>query len=64
MKLSSSGVNFIKVLRAAFARADHESTKKTDNLSVFFVHYRSAPVKAARRTLIKLLTPDLGTIHY
>ncbi len=30
------GVNFINVLRAAFALADHKSAKETVKLSVFF----------------------------
>ncbi len=29
------GVNFINILRAAFALTDPDSTKKTDNLTVF-----------------------------
>jgi hypothetical protein len=36
MKLTP-GINFINVLQAAFTRADPESLKKTDNLTVFFL---------------------------
>jgi len=53
-----TGVNFINVLRAAFALADPKSTKKTDNLTDFFALLGSACVKAARRMLLKL-TPDV-----
>jgi len=31
-----NGVNFINVLRAAFAHSDPKSTKKTDNMTAFF----------------------------
>ncbi len=34
MKMST-GINFINVLRAAFAQADPETSKKTDNLIDF-----------------------------
>jgi len=36
LKSIHNGVNFINVLWAAFARADPESAKKTDNFTVFF----------------------------
>jgi len=51
-------INFIIVLRAAFACTDPESEKKTDGLTVFFVLSRSAQVKATHRKLMKL-TPGL-----
>ncbi len=47
-------VNFTNVLRAAFAHANHESAKKIDDLTVFFVLLGSARAKAACRTLMKL----------
>jgi len=47
-------VNFINVLRAAFVHADPKIVKKNDNLTVFFMLSGSAPVKATRRTLMKL----------
>jgi len=48
------GVNFINILRAAFGHADHESAKKTDNLTVFFALLVAECVKAARKKLMKL----------
>jgi len=53
------GVNFINILRVAFACADPESSKKTENLTVFFALLGSAPLKAACRALMKL-TPGLS----
>ena len=50
---STPHVNFINVFQAAFVSADPKSTKKTDNLSVFFALLGSARVKAARGTLMK-----------
>ncbi len=47
--LFQPGVNFIKVLRAAFARADPKSAKKTVKLSVFFALLGSAHIKASRK---------------
>jgi len=41
-------------LQAAFLRTDPASTKKTDNLTVFFVLLGSERVKAACRMLMKL----------
>jgi hypothetical protein len=35
LKTSRPGVNFINILGAAFASADPEIAKKTDNLTVF-----------------------------
>jgi len=55
------GVNFINVLRAAFALADPESAKKTVKLSVFFALSGSALAKAAPKMLLKL-TPGLNFI--
>jgi hypothetical protein len=48
------GVNFINVLQTAFAPADSESAKKTDNLTVVFVLLRSALEKPALKNLMKL----------
>jgi len=53
MKLTL-GVNLISILRAGFARADSKSTKKTENLTVFFTLSGFALVKAAHRILMKL----------
>jgi len=53
MKLTT-GVDFINVLRAAFAHTDPKSPKKTDNLNVFFALLGSARTKAALRMLMKL----------
>jgi len=47
-------VNFINVLRAAFALTDLKSAKKTDNLTVYFALSGSACKKAARKMLMKL----------
>jgi len=54
-----TGVNFINILQSTFANSDPESTKKTDNLTVFFVLSGSVRIKAARRTLMKL-TPGVS----
>jgi len=51
-----SGVNYINVLKAAFACTDPKSTKKTVELSVFFALSGSARVKASPRRLVKLTT--------
>ena len=48
------GVNFTKIIRAAFYRADPKSAKKTVNLSSFAALLGSACVKSAHRTLVKL----------
>jgi len=53
------GVNSINILRVAFALADPDNAKKTDNLTVFFALLGYAGVKAARRTLMKLTDPFL-----
>jgi len=50
-----SGVNFTNVLRAAFTSADPKSAKNTVHLPVFFVLSGSANVKAAHKTLAKLI---------
>jgi len=42
------GVNINNILHAAFMGADPKSTKKTDNLTAFFVLLGSAHVKAER----------------
>ena len=52
------GVNFTKILRAAFTLADPKSAKKVLNLTVLFALLVSAGVKAAYKTLMKL-TPGL-----
>jgi hypothetical protein len=57
------GVNFIKVLRAAFAGANPKSAKKADNLTVFFALLGSACVKAACKTLMKL-TPGVKVVTF
>ncbi len=49
-----AGVNFTNVLQSAFAHADPESAKKTDNLTVFFSLLGSGRAKAACGTLVKL----------
>ncbi len=53
MKLTAR-VNFTNVLLTAFTLKEPESVKKIDNLTVFFMHLGSAPIKAVRRTLMKL----------
>jgi len=55
--LSTPRVNFVNVLRAAFACTDPENAKKTVKLSVLFALLGSAGLKAAHRTLVKLI-PD------
>jgi len=55
-------VNFINVIRAAFARSDPESAKKTVKLSVFFALLGSDCTKAAPGMLIKL-TPGVNFIN-
>ncbi len=52
------GVNFINVLGAAFTRADPKSAKKDTQVVNFFALLGSVPVKAARKTLMKL-TPGV-----
>jgi len=47
---------FSSILRAALTYEDSKSTKKTDDLTVFFMLSGSAPLKAARRTLMKLIS--------
>jgi len=49
-------VNFISILRAAFALKDPKSIKKIDNLTVFLCFW-DLRVKAARKTMVKS-TPD------
>jgi len=56
--LTSPRVNFINILRAAFARTDPKSTKKTYSLTIFFLLLGSVRVKTACRTLMKL-TPSV-----
>jgi len=55
-----SGVNFINVLRAAFAPVDPESIKDTHDLTVFFTLWVSTSVKAVHRTLMKLSPGIVG----
>jgi len=54
--VARSGDDFTNILHAA--NADPKSTKKIDDFTVFFALSGSAPVKAARKTLMKL-TPAL-----
>jgi len=53
MKMTE-GVNFVNILCAAFASLDPKSSKKIDNLTIFFPLLGSAHVKAAQKTLMKL----------
>ncbi len=53
MKLTP-GVNFINILRTAFALVDPESVKSTVRSSVSFKLLGSTSVKAVCRTLMKL----------
>jgi len=53
-KLPTTRVKFINLLQAAFACADAKSTKKTDNLTVFFALLWSECVKDACRALMRL----------
>ena len=48
------GVNFTKILQAAFTCADPKSAKKMFKLSSFIVLLEYVRIKAARRTLVKL----------
>jgi hypothetical protein len=57
------GVNFIKVLRTAFALVDPESVKNIVKSSVSFYALGSTGAKAACRTLMKL-TADRGSEIY
>jgi hypothetical protein len=52
---SRSGVNFIKILKAAFACADPESAKNKVKSSVFLTLLGFAHAKAARSLLMKLI---------
>jgi len=60
MKLTP-GLNFINLLRTAFAHADPKSVKDTYDLTVFFMLLGSMIVKAVRKMLMKL-TPE--GVHY
>ncbi len=61
---STSGVNFINVLRAAFAHADSKSAKRIDNL-MSFLCFCATHVKSACRTLMKLASGGwVFTNHY
>jgi hypothetical protein len=53
-EIDSRRVHFIYILQAAFIPTDPESTKKTNNWTVFFVLLVSVRVKAARRMFMKL----------
>jgi len=56
---TTSGVNFIDVLRTAFTCADTKSSKKCSQAVIlFFVLLGSAHLKAACQTLVKL-TPGV-----
>jgi hypothetical protein len=61
--MESAGFNFINVLQATFAHTDPQSAKKTDILTVFFVLWGSASVKAACRTLTKM-TPSYPYFYF
>jgi hypothetical protein len=50
------GVNFINILFEAFTRADLKSSRKTDDLTVFFVLLGSAHVNVLHKMLVKLST--------
>ncbi len=50
--LSCPGVT--NILQAAFMLVDHESVKKIENLTVFFMLLGSERVKVVHRTLMKL----------
>jgi len=56
------GVNYINILHADLTRADPKSTKKTDNLTVFFTHFGSERVKAARGMLMKLVYKEFNLV--
>ncbi len=58
-----SGVNFINVLQAAFARADPESVQIQLNRQYIFTLLGSARVKAVCRMLMKL-TPGYIIPNY
>jgi len=58
------GVNFIKVIRAALMCADRKSAKDTVKFSVFFVLLGSAPIKAARRTLMKSTQGSIKPVSF
>ncbi len=53
---NSPGLNFNKILQAAFTPADPKSAKKTDDLTVFFALLGSAHIEVARKTFVKLTT--------
>jgi len=55
------GLNFINILRTAFAPTDAERVKNQLRLQNIFMLLGSACVKAARRTLMKL-TPSCKKI--
>jgi len=57
-----TGVNFINVLPASFARKDPESATKTENLTVFFALLGSAHIKAAHKMLMKLTRGSYGSV--
>jgi len=57
--LGPTGANFINVLQAGFIRANPESAKKTDDLTVFFVLLGSVSVKAAHKMLV-ISTPGVN----
>jgi len=56
-KESSSGVNFINVLHAAFTSADPKSVRTQSSRQYHFTLLGSARVKAPQKTLMKL-TPE------
>ncbi len=55
MKLTR-GVNFINIPLSAFARPDPESTKKTDNLTVFFCAFGICVCKSSSQSIDEIDT--------
>jgi len=57
-KVRPSWVRFHQSFMSSFYESRSQKRKKdTDDLNVFFAHLGSAPIKAARKMLMKL-TPD------
>ncbi len=62
-KLSVPGVNFTKILSAAFMRKDLQNAKiDTDDMTVFFTLLGSVCVKAVIKMMVKL-TPVVNFIN-
>jgi len=60
--IAPTGVDFTKILRAAFPLVDPKSAKNTVKPSVFFMLLGFVHVKAARKMLVKL-TPAVNFIN-